>query len=195
MTIAKEYSSGGLTRGTATPILYKLKITSDGLLSLNYSFNGGAYQAVLTNQSITAYGALPTNLLFGFAGSTGGSSNIHEVLCFKATAADTSNSSATTNQTQSSRVTSSTQAYFSYYDPNDWTGRLTANAVSSDSSGNLTIASLATWDASCVLDRLRNDDGAGGLPPPCQPVRARVRSTSRRGSDQPRDFELGSHGQ
>jgi type IV pilus assembly protein PilY1 len=151
VTIAKEFSAGGLTRGTATPILYKLKITSAGLLSLNYSFNGGAYQAVLTNQSITAYGALPTNLLFGFAGSTGGSSNIHEVLCFKATAADTSNSSATTNQTQSSRVTSSTQAYFSYYDPNDWTGRLTANAVSSDSSGNLTIASLATWDASCVL--------------------------------------------
>jgi len=151
VTIAKEYSAGGLTRGTATPILYKLRITSAGLLSLNYSFNGGAYQAVLTNQNITAYGALPSNLLFGFAGSTGGSSNIHEVLCFKATAADTANSSATTNQTQSSRVTSSTQAYFSYYDPNDWTGRLTANAVSSDAYGNLTISTVATWDGSCVL--------------------------------------------
>jgi type IV pilus assembly protein PilY1 len=151
VTIAKEYSAGGLTRGSATPILYKLKITSAGLLSLNYSFNGGAYQSVLTNQSITTYGALPSNLLFGFAGSTGGSSNIHEVLCFKATAADTSNSSATTNQTQSSRVTSSTQVYFSYYDPNDWTGRLTANAVSSNSSGALSISPTSTWDASCVL--------------------------------------------
>jgi type IV pilus assembly protein PilY1 len=151
VTIAKEYSAGGLTRGTATPILYKLKITSAGLLSLNYSFNGGAYQSVLTNQNITAYGALPSNLLFGFAGSTGGSSNIHEVLCFKATSADTANSSATTNQTQSSRVTSSTQIYFSYYDPNDWTGRLTANAVTSNSSGVLSIASTSTWDASCVL--------------------------------------------
>jgi type IV pilus assembly protein PilY1 len=152
VTIANEYSNGGLTRSDATPILYKLKITSAGLLSLNYSINGGAWQSVLTNQSIMASnGSLPTTLRFGFAGSTGGSSNIHEVLCFKAAAADTSSSSATTNQTQSSRVTSSTQAYFSYYDPNDWTGRLTANSVSSDSSGNLTIASTATWDASCVL--------------------------------------------
>jgi type IV pilus assembly protein PilY1 len=152
VTIANEYASGGLTRGNATPILYKLKITSSGLLSLNYSFNGGAWQSVLTNQSITASnGTLPANLRFGFAGSTGGDTNIHEVLCFKAAAADTSASSATSNQTQSSRVTSSTQAYFSFYDPNNWTGRLTANAVTSDAVGNLTIASQATWDASCVL--------------------------------------------
>jgi len=164
VTIANEYSNGGLTRGNAQPILYKLKITSAGLLSLNYSFNGGAWQSVLTNQSITASnGSLPTTLRFGFAGSTGGSSNIHEVLCFKAAAADTSSSSATTNQTQSSRVTSSTQAYFSYYDPNDWTGRLTANSVSSDSSGNLTIASTPTWDASCVLTGY----GITGLPAKC----------------------------
>src|SRR5579859_1673617 len=152
VTIANEYANGGLTRGDAQPILYKLKITTSGLLSLNYSFNGGAWQSVLTNQNITASnGALPRTLRFGFAGSTGGSSNIHEVLCFKAAAADTSSSSATSNQTQSSRVTSSTQAYFSFYDPNDWTGRLTANSVSSDASGNLSIASTATWDASCVL--------------------------------------------
>jgi type IV pilus assembly protein PilY1 len=150
--IANEYSTGGLLRSNATPILYKLKITSSGLLSLSYSYNGGAYQSVLTNQNITSSnGALPSTLRFGFAGSTGGSSNIHEVLCFKAAAADTSASSAASNQTQSSRVTSSTQAYFAYYDPNDWTGRLTANAVTSDSSGNLTIATTAYWDAACVL--------------------------------------------
>jgi type IV pilus assembly protein PilY1 len=164
VTIANEYSNGGLKRSDATPILYKLKITSAGLLSLNYSYNGGAWQSVLTNQSIAGTnGSLPTTLRFGFAGSTGGSSNIHEVLCFKAAAADTSSSSATTNQTQSSRVTSSTQAYFSYYDPNDWTGRLTANSVSSDSSGNLTIASTPTWDASCVLTGY----GITGLPATC----------------------------
>ncbi len=152
VTIANEYSNGGLLRTNATPILYKLKITSSGLLSLSYSYNGGAYQSVLANQNITnSNGALPATLRFGFAGSTGGSSNIHEVLCFKAAAADTSSSSASSNQTQSSRVTSTTQAYFAYYDPNNWTGRLTANAVSSDSSGNLTIATTATWDASCVL--------------------------------------------
>jgi type IV pilus assembly protein PilY1 len=152
VTIANEYSNGGLLRTNATPILYKLKITSAGLLSLSYSYNGGAYQSVITGQNITSSnGALPSTFRFGFAGSTGGSSNIHEVLCFKAAAADTSASSAASNQTQSSRVTSSTQAYFAYYDPNDWTGRLTANAVSSDSSGNLTVSSTAIWDAACVL--------------------------------------------
>jgi type IV pilus assembly protein PilY1 len=152
VTIANEYSNGGLLRANATPIQYKVKITSAGLLSLSYSYNGGAYQSVLSNQSITASnGTLPANVRFGFAGSTGGSSNIHEVLCFKAASADTSGSSAATNQTQSSRITSSTQAYFAYYDPNDWTGRLTANAVTSDSSGNISIATTATWDASCVL--------------------------------------------
>ena len=152
VTIANEYSTGGLLRSNATPILYKLKITSGGLLSLSYSYNGGAYQSVLTNQNITSSnGALPTSLRFGFAGSTGGSSNIHEVLCFKAAPADTAASSAASNQTQSSRVTSSTQAYFAYYDPNDWTGRLTANQVSSDSSGNLSVATTAYWDAACVL--------------------------------------------
>jgi len=149
VTIANE---SAMLRTNATPILYKLKITSTGLLSLSYSYNGGAYQSVLANQNITSSnGSLPSTLRFGFAGSTGGSSNIHEVLCFKAAAAETSASSAASNQTQSSRVTSSTQAYFAYYDPNDWTGRLTANAVSSDTSGNLTIATTATWDASCVL--------------------------------------------
>jgi type IV pilus assembly protein PilY1 len=152
VSIANEYSSGGLKRSNATPILYKLKITSAGLLSLSYSYNGGAYQSVLSNQNITSSnGALPRTVRFGFAGSSGENSNIHEVLCFKAAAADTTASSAASNQTQSSRVTSTTQAYFAYYDPNDWTGRLTANAVSSDSSGNLTIATTATWDASCVL--------------------------------------------
>ncbi len=161
LTIANEYANNGLYRTSyptaaaqngATPILYKLKISAAGLLTLRYSYNGGNWQTVLNNQNIqTSNGALPNYIRFGFAGSTGGSSNIHEVLCFKAAAADVSNSSATANQTQSSRVTSSTQAYFSYYDPNDWTGRLTANSITSDSSGNLSILPQATWDASCVL--------------------------------------------
>jgi type IV pilus assembly protein PilY1 len=176
VTIANEYANGARLRSDATAILYKLKITADGLLSLNYSFNGGAYQSVLQNQSITASnGALPAALRFGFAGSTGGSSNIHEVLCFKAASADTSSSSATTNQTQSSRVTSSTQAYFSFYDPNDWTGRLTSNSLTSDSSGNLTIATTANWDASCVLTGVKTGatcatTGAAGLINPQPPA-------------------------
>lgn len=152
VTIANEYSNRGYARTDASPILYNLKVTQDGLLSLAYSFNGGAWTNVITNRSITASnGALPANFLFGFAGSTGGASNIHEILCFKAAPVDQSASSATTNEKQSSKVESGTQAYFSFYDPNNWTGRLAAYGLGTDSAGNLTIATAANWDAACVL--------------------------------------------
>ena len=152
ITIANEYASGGYSRQVATPIMYKLTITPAGLLSLSYSQNGGSWLGVLSNQSITASnGTLPATIRFGFAGSTGGGSNIHEVLCFKAASLDTSGSSAASNLQQSAQVNSSTQAYFAYYDPNNWTGRLTANALSASSTGALSIATTATWDASCVL--------------------------------------------
>lgn len=166
VSIANEYSNGGYARpngltGTGSVpgsvLTYKLKITPDAHLSLSYSVNGGSWLGVLSNQSITASnGTLPTTIGFGFAGSTGGSSNIHELMCFKAASLDASSSSAAANLKQSAKVTSSSQAYFAYYDPTDWTGRLTANALNVDSSGNLSIASTAKWDASCVLTGVAN---------------------------------------
>ena len=151
-TIAREYSAGGYSRQNATPITYRLKLTGDGLLTLDYSYNGGSWTNVIKNQSITASNPnLPATVRFGFAGSTGGASNIHEILCFKATPATQAASSTTVNQQQSSKVENGSQAYFGYYDPTDWTGRLTANSLVTDSSGNLTIASSANWDAACTL--------------------------------------------
>ena len=150
--IANEYNNKGYKRGDATPIVYNLKITQDGLLSFSYSINGGAYQSVIANKSITAAnGVLPSNFLFGFAGSTGGSTNIHEILCFKAQPLDLSASSVGVNEKQSAKIENGTQAYFAFYDPNDWTGRLTANDLYVDSSGNLLVNDTANWDASCVL--------------------------------------------
>ena len=152
VTIADEYANGGYSRQVATTIMYKLKITPTGLLSLSYSLSGGAWQGVLANQSIMASnGPLPGTIRFGFAGSTGGGSNIHEVLCFKAASLDAASSSSSSNLENSSKLTSSAQAYFAYYNPNDWTGRLTANALTSDTAGDLFISSTATWDTACVL--------------------------------------------
>jgi type IV pilus assembly protein PilY1 len=161
--IANEYSSGGYSRqpytakatnayGTgANPITYDLKITANGLLSLAYSYNGGAWTNVIKNQSITASnGPLPPSVRFGFAGSTGGSSNIHEILCFKAAPASQAASSTTVNQQQSSKIENGSQAYFGYYDPQNWTGALTANELV-NTNGVLTIDATANWDASCVL--------------------------------------------
>lgn len=151
-TIAKEYSAGGYSRQNATPITYRLKLTEDGLLTLDYSYNGGSWTNVIKNQNIaTSNGTVPATVRFGFAGSTGGHSNIHEILCFKATPVTSAASSTTVNQQQSSRVENGSQAYFGYYDPTNWTGRLTANSLLTDSSGNLSIASSANWDASCAL--------------------------------------------
>jgi len=132
--------------------LYNLKISQDGLLSLSYSINGGAYTQVIKNQSISASnGALPSKLRFGFTGATGGSTNIHEVLCFKAAPADTSSSSSTTDQLQAGKLQTTSQAYFAYYNPNNWTGRMTAYGLAVTTTGVLTINSLANWDSQCEL--------------------------------------------
>lgn len=140
-------------RPDAQPITYDLKITQNGLLSLSYSYNGGAYQPVITNQSITANnGPLPASFRFGFAGSTGGSDNVHEILCFKAQPADVASTSVGVNEKEASKIATGTQAFLAYYYPTTWAGRLTGNNLLYDSTTNLvSIAPTANWDASCVL--------------------------------------------
>lgn len=140
-------------RTDAEPITYDLKITQNGLLSLSYSYNGGAYQPVITKQSITtSNGPLPSSFRFGFAGSTGGSDNVHEILCFKAQPADVASTSVGVNEKEASKIATGTQAFLAYYYPTTWAGRLTANNLLYDSSTNyISIAGTANWDASCVL--------------------------------------------
>src|SRR5262249_37678023 len=112
-------NESAVRRSDGTPITYNLQVTQDGRLTLAYSYNGGAYQPVLTNQSITASnGAMPTSFRFGFTGSTGGSRNIHEITCFKAQPAEQSDSSAGINTQQTSQVQIGTQVYLSFYHSN-----------------------------------------------------------------------------
>jgi type IV pilus assembly protein PilY1 len=144
-------NESALSRGAATPIFYNLKITSNGILSLSYSLSGAAYQSIISSENITTYsGAMPSTLLFGFAGSTGGATNIHEILCFKAAPQNTSGSSATVNEKESAKVESTSQAFFAFYDPNVWTGTVTANLLI-DTAGVVTVNTAAIWDAGCVL--------------------------------------------
>ena len=152
------FNGSATTRSAATTIFYNLKITSDGNLSLSYAYGGGAYQAVLTNQNIQASnGLLPNYVRFGFAGSTGGSTNVHEIMCFKSAPVTQSSSSAGVNEKQSAKIESGTFAYFAYYDPANWVGRVTANSLTSDpTSGVVSIATTPTWDASCGLTGVAN---------------------------------------
>jgi type IV pilus assembly protein PilY1 len=145
-------NESAMSRGAATPIFYDLEISQNGLLSLSYSINGGSYQQIIKSQSITASnGPLPANFLFGFAGSTGGDSNIHEILCFKATPQTSAASSAGASQRQSAKLETGAQAYFAFYNPNGWIGRVTASSLSIDQYGNVTVAATPNWDAECVL--------------------------------------------
>jgi type IV pilus assembly protein PilY1 len=123
------------------------------MLSLSYSYNGGAYQSVIAKQSIAASnGALPSSFRFGFAGSTGGSSNVHEILCFQATPSEQSTTSIGLDAKQAARIANTTQAFLAYYFPSNWTGDLTANNVLYDSTAQaITVSTKANWDASCVL--------------------------------------------
>ncbi len=141
------------TRSAATPITYNLKITQNGLLSLYVSYGGGTYLPVIAGQSIAALGtAMPSTFRFGFTGSTGGSTNVHEILCFQAAPADQAGTSVGVNQQQATKIASGTQAYLAYYYASNWTGRLTASDLLYDASTqSISIAAVANWDASCNL--------------------------------------------
>jgi type IV pilus assembly protein PilY1 len=154
-------NESAVTRADATPIVYDLKITQDGLLSLSYSYGGGATSSILKKAKITdSNGPLPANFRFGFAGSTGGASNIHEILCFKATAAESTGTSGAVNVYQDPTLKKGTQLFLAYYFPADWTGSLTAQSVVFDSSKNvLSVSSAINWDARCVLTGVNTATG------------------------------------
>ena len=140
-------------RQNANPIQYTLTLTPAGLLSVQYSYNGGALNSVLTNTDITQGGAfpLPSRFAFGFSGSIGGSNNVHEVTCFKAALPESASSSAGLNEKQSAQVQVGTQVYFAFYNPNNWAGALSAKSLTVDSNNLVQVAPYANWDASCVL--------------------------------------------
>ena len=63
----KIANEAAIKRSDGVPIFYSLKISQNGLLSLSYSINGGAYQPVITKQSHhrlqrSAAGELPVRL-------------------------------------------------------------------------------------------------------------------------------------
>jgi type IV pilus assembly protein PilY1 len=142
-------------RSQALPITYNLKITQNGILSVSYSYNGGAYQQVLAPQNVASLiGALPSTVRFGFAGSTGGSNNIHEIACFEAGPPAGADTSVGVNQKEASKVATGTQAFLAFYDPTTWTGDITANEIlytPGSGGGTVTVNTTANWDASCNL--------------------------------------------
>ena len=186
-------------RGQAVPITYNVQINPTtnvttgapmALLSLSYSYNGGALQNVITNQDIFAGIAtknIPANVRFGFAGSTGGSRNIHEVMCFNANPANASSSSGGINQKQTAKVQTGTQVYFASYNPSTLAGSLTSQyigqPVGDPNPNDLIISPVINWDGSCMITDV-------ALGQNCSTT-GHDRTVGRcRGSDEPRHYEL-----
>ena len=156
--IANESSH---TRQSGDTIYYMLKITSAGLLSLSYSHAGGTIVPVITNQQIlNINGALPNSFRFGFAGSTGGDTNVHEILCFKAAPAEAAGSSGAISVYQNPVVKTGTQIFLANYFPSDWTGQLEAIPLSFDPAAGVLVAGTPNWDARCVLTGVTAATGA-----------------------------------
>ena len=184
------------TRSAAAPIVYNLKITQDGLLSFSYSYNGGTAVPVISNQKITAAnGPLPSAFRFGFAGSTGGSTNAHEILCFKAAPVQASSSSGAVNVYRNPTLHTGTETFIATYYPSDWTGQLQAIGITTDSSGK-PVAASTKWDARCVLTGVDPAtglcDSTGLATPSAEDPTARVMLTWDSASSKAEAFEWAS---
>ncbi|MDO4693598.1 MAG: PilC/PilY family type IV pilus protein [Eikenella sp.] len=141
------------SRSQAKPIQYRIRITKDGKASVWYSYNSGAYQPVMVDYDVVAQnGPLPRAFRFGFTGATGGSTNNHEVTCFKAAPDSQSEGDAAVNLPDA-KIVSNTQLFFSLYNPHDWTGQVVAYPlVHSAANNTYDFARYANWDASCRLN-------------------------------------------
>ena len=153
VTLFNQEAKSTPLRGGAQPITYGLTITKNGVLNMSYSFNGGVGVPVVTNQSIVAAnGAVPAAFRFGFSGSTGGGSNVHEITCFKAAQMDVAVNSAGVNVQQSARVEAGTQVYLAFYHPTNWWGQLTATSlIYTAATDTVDLSTTINWDTNCGL--------------------------------------------
>lgn len=158
VSIANESAT---TRSAANTIYYSLKITTNGLLSLSYSYNGGTAVPVITNQQIlNINGALPGAFRFGFAGSTGGDTNVHEILCFKAAPVQSAGTSGAVTVQQNPTLKTGSQIFLANYFPSDWTGQLEAVPLQYNATTQVLTFGTPTWDARCVLTGVTTATGA-----------------------------------
>ena len=166
-------NESAITRGAATPIFYNLKITQNGLLSFAYSVSGARTPTSSrinpspprTDRCRRASGSDSQAPTAAPATSTRSCASRRPRRFSRA-------APRRVNEKESAKVQAGTQAYFAYYNPNDWTGTVTANNLL-DSAGVISVSTTANWDASCVLTGTASGAPAsgGGAPRPTSAVR------------------------
>ncbi len=133
-------------RGDAFPITYRLIITPDDKLSLDYNWNNTGFQNILPPTSITnSNGPLPSYFRFGFAGTAGGASNIHEITCFEASPA------ARTIGAPVAPLTISSNGFLYTLDSNPSPVQGFAYAYALSNSG--TASNQSSWEAGALMSQ------------------------------------------
>lgn len=158
--ISSQENNSNANRLNATPITYQMILTSSGLLSFAYDYGKTTFNPtdsttvqVLNQQSITSgNGTIPSNFLFGFGGSTGGGTNVHEITCFEASPAARTVGAPVAPLT----VSSGSLLYTLTSNPSPVQGYVTSYALSASGSP----ATTPSWEAGALMtDTLRQ----GGL--------------------------------
>ena len=168
-------TSGTTASPGAIMYTYSLKITSNGLLSLSYipqtptagvpgGTSGTAVQIATNWPIFGTNGAPPANFTFGFAASTGGGTNIHEITCFLAQPAEDTDTSAAANALQAAQIQEYTSVYSAFYNTHGWWGQLTSTGLYTSTincpvgttpalptGSNVGVCPYSNWDASCAL--------------------------------------------
>lgn len=143
-------------RANANKMTYHIQITKSGRLNMEYSWNEyPPIQAFQNEDLISKNGALPSTLRFGFAASTGGGSNVHEITCFKANEPKTGSGSAASNTDGAKTTVVNTQVFSALSaDTNHWGRFLSSNILTESAAGKVTdikIDPKPKWDAACIL--------------------------------------------
>ena len=147
-------------RTQAKPIQYRIRIDKTGKGSVWYSYDGGEFQSIMSEQDLVkTNGPLPKAFRFGFMASTGGSDNNHEVTCFKASSITESEGNISVNNPDS-QIVENTQVYMTFYNNYFWTGQVQAKNLLIK-NGKASVAPQAAWDSACLLDGGTADADAG----------------------------------
>lgn len=152
VVLANQQNARLPLRSRATALKFKLVISQDGVANLNFRVNGGAPQALLRDVDIrSSNGPVPETLRFGFAGSTGAGTNIHEITCFRAETPRQAAGSGASDTGSTGRVFAGSQIFIGSYDEMNWAGDVRALALNVLSNGYVQPATVATWSGSCTL--------------------------------------------
>lgn len=140
-------------RSGSRKITFDVTLSTDGLLDVHYSINGGSPEGVWMREPIQEGNSpLPRTFRFGFAASTSNLSNVHEITCFKVGPASQSESSAAANIEAGTKITEGTQVYLAFYHPLNAWSELTSHDLKYDTlTDRVSITSKPNWDANCVL--------------------------------------------